>query len=73
LSNGASASSQVFVIAVRTLKAEGASNVADEVKVLLALKKQIEELQSNSNHHGHDQVVTPWDVQGAEEDGVQKV
>lgn len=59
--------------AVRTLKAEGASNVAEEVQVLLSLKKQIDELHASGSHHAQEQVVTPWDVQGAEEDGVQKV
>lgn len=59
---------------VRLLKAEGAANVGEEVERLKALKQAIQNIKESDHQAGKsDQTVTPWDVQGAEVDGVQQV
>lgn len=48
--------------------------MAEEVEKLKAIKAKINELKDQAGEdHKNEQKVTPWDVKGAEKDGVQQV
>ncbi len=61
-------------MAVRTLKAENGENLAAEIEKLKALKLRIQEVKEQQRLASKtEQKITPWDVQGAEKNGVQQV